>query len=100
MTTDHDPVLDEGRPIRLVPVAPGVWRVLLGSAVMTLGPLFGFLIGTMLGTERETLGMSPIYLFLFLGFFAAGLGLGVVLLGIRRILRDQLLNQSNEDEQP
>jgi hypothetical protein len=89
MTTDRDPVLDEGRPIRLIPVAPGVWLVLLGSGVMTLGPLFGFLIGTMLGTNRETLGMSPIFFFLFIGFLVAGVGLGVALLGVRRILRDQ-----------
>ena len=62
---------------------------ILGGGVTVLGPLFGFLIGTILGTERETLGMSPIFLFLLLGFLVAGAGLGVAMLGIRRILRSR-----------
>lgn len=86
MSSDSDPLSEGGRPIRLTPVAPGFWLVLLGAAVMVLGPLFGFLVGTILGTEDETLGMTPLYLFLFLGFLVAGLGLGVLLLGVRRVL--------------
>ncbi|WP_238008565.1 hypothetical protein KZZ52_31810 [Dactylosporangium sp. AC04546] len=82
-----DPGTEPGRPIRLTPVAPGVWLVILGGGVTVLGPLFGFLTGTILGAERKTLGMSPIFLFLFLGFLVAGAGLGVALLGVRRILR-------------
>ena len=88
MNTDLDP--EKGRPIRLTPVAPGVWQVILGAGVTVLGPLFGFLTGTILGTERETLGMSPIFLFLFLGFLVAGAGLGTAILGIRRILRSRM----------
>ncbi|HEX5993795.1 MAG TPA: hypothetical protein VFY84_01500 [Jiangellales bacterium] len=87
MSSDSGPMPEGGRPIRLTPVAPGFWLVLLGAGVMVLGPLFGFLIGTILGTDDETLGMSPLYLFLFLGFVVAGVGLGVLLLGVRRILR-------------
>ncbi|MEV0133312.1 hypothetical protein AB0H83_33220 [Dactylosporangium sp. NPDC050688] len=89
MPTDPDPSPQPGRPIELTPVAPGVWPLILGGAVTVLGPLFGFLIGTILGTERETLGMSPIFLFLFLGFFVAGAGIAVALLGLRRILRNR-----------
>jgi hypothetical protein len=87
MTSDLDPGPEKGRPIQLIPVPPGVWLVILGGGVMVLGPLFGFLIGTVLGTEGETLGMSPIFLFLFLGFLVAGAGLGIAMLGVRRILR-------------
>jgi hypothetical protein len=90
MTTDLDPGPERGRPIRLIPVAPGVWLVILGGGVTVLGPLFGFLIGTVLGTERETLGMSPIFLFLFLGFLVAGAGLGIGIVGVRRLLRGRL----------
>jgi hypothetical protein len=90
MTTDLDPGPGTGRPIQLTPVAPGVWLVILGGGVTVLGPLFGFLTGTILGTERETLGMSPIYLFLFLGFLVAGAGLGTAILGARRILRSRM----------
>ena len=89
MTTDLDPGPEKGRPIRLTPVAPGVWLVLLGGGVLVLGPLFGFLIGTILGTEGEILGMSPMFLFLFLGFLVAGAGLGTATLGVRRILRSR-----------
>ena len=87
-TPEPDPLDSEGRQIRLVPLAPGIWTVLLGAGAMVLGPLFGFLVGTMRGVNRTTWGMSPIFFFLFLGFMVAGLGLGVVLLGIRRILRN------------
>ena len=89
MTTDLDSSSEKGRPIRLIPVPPGVWLVIIGAGVTVLGPLFGFLIGTILGTEGETLGMSPIFLFLFLGFLAGGVGLGIALLGVRRILRSR-----------
>ncbi len=85
-TTDPRPLNDAGRQIRLVPTAPGVWWVLLGAGAMTLGPLFGFLVGTVVGVDQKTLGMAPIFFFLFLGFMVAGLGLGAVLLGVRRLL--------------
>jgi len=90
MNTNLDPVPEKGRPIHLTPVAPGVWQVILGGGVMVLGPLFGFLIGTILGTEGEALGMSPIFLFLFLGFLVAGAGLCIAILGIRRFLRSRM----------
>lgn len=89
MTTELDPTPKKGRPIQLTPVPPGVWLVILGSGVAVLAPLFGFLTGTILGTEGKTLGMSPIFLFLFLGFLIAGAGLGIAILGIRRILRSR-----------
>lgn len=87
MITDLDS--QEGRQIRLIPIAPGTWLVILGGGVMVLGPLFGFLIGTVLGTEGQTLGVRPIFLFLFLGFLVAGVGLGIAILGARRILRNR-----------
>jgi hypothetical protein len=90
LNTDLQPRPEKGRPIRLTPVAPGVWLVVLGGGVMVLGPLFGFLIGTILGTEGETLGISPIFLFLFLGFLVAGTGLGIAILGVRRLLRSRM----------
>jgi hypothetical protein len=89
MTSDLDRGSEGGRPIRLTPVAPGVWLVILGGGVTVLAPLFGFLIGTVLGAEKETFGLSSIFLFLFLGFLVAGAGLGIALLGVRRILRNR-----------
>lgn len=89
MATDLDPRPEDGRPIQLTPVPPGVWLVVLGSGVSVLAPLFGFLVGSMLGDQSETLGVSPIFLFLFLGFLVAGAGLGIAFLGVRRILRNR-----------
>jgi hypothetical protein len=89
MTADLDPAPEQGRQIRLTPVAPGFWPILLGSGVMVLGPLFGFLIGTILGPDEQALGMSAIFLFLFLGFLVAGVGLGIAILGVRRLLRSR-----------
>ncbi len=88
-TTDSDPLDEQGRQVRLVPLTAGIWMVLLGCGAMVLGPLFGFLVGTMLGTDWQTLGMNSIFFFLFLGFMVAGLGLGVALLGARRMLQNR-----------
>lgn len=87
MTIDHEPDLNEvGRQIQLLPVPPGFWSIVMGAGAMTLGPLFGFLIGTMIGTEPELAGMNAIFLSLFVGFIVAGVGLGAVLLGVRTVL--------------
>ncbi|WP_220144885.1 hypothetical protein [Actinoplanes hulinensis] len=87
MATGRDSGPEKGRPIQLIPVLPGVWLIILGAGVAVLGPLFGFLVGSILGAQEETFGMNSIYLFLFLGFLVAGAGLGTALLGVRRVLR-------------
>ena len=89
MSTDRDLSSVQGRPIELTPVPRGVWLVILGGGVAALAPLFGFLIGSILGTEDEPLGMTSIFLFLFLGFVVAGVGVGIAILGVRRVLRDR-----------
>jgi hypothetical protein len=89
MTTSNQSDLDEaGRQIHLVPLAPGMWTVILGCGVMVLGPLFGFLFGSMLGSDQLVWGMNAIYACLFFGFLVAGVGLFAALLGVRRILLD------------
>lgn len=79
----------KGRQIRLVPLPPGSWTVLLGCGAMLLGPLFGFLVGGTLDTSWETFGMDPIAFFLFVGFLVAGVGAAIALLGVRRLLRNR-----------
>ena len=79
----------KGRQIRLVPLPRGSWTVILGGFAMFLGPLFGFLFGATLDTAWESFGMNPISFFLFVGFLVAGLGAGVALIGVRRLLRDR-----------
>lgn len=88
MTTDPDPTA-AGRQITLTPVPPGIWLIIGGGAAAALGPLFGFLIGSMIGSTTDTSDLSPIYLFLFAGIALGGLGVAAVLLGIRRVIRDK-----------
>lgn len=88
MTTNPDSTTSApGRPITLTPVPPGVWLIVGGSVVAALGPLFGFLIGSMLGSATESADLSPIYLCLFAGIALGGLGIAAVLLGVRQVIR-------------
>lgn len=81
---DHIPA---GRPIRLVPVAPGFWAVALGVSVAALAPLFGFLIGV--GSKRPSDPdlINPIYVGLLIGVIVGGLGVISAVLGSVRIWR-------------
>jgi asparagine N-glycosylation enzyme membrane subunit Stt3 len=78
-----------GRQVTLTPVPPGTWLIIGGGVVAALGPLFGFLIGSMLGSTTDTGDLGPIYLFLFAGIVLGGLGVVAVLLGVRRVIRDR-----------
>lgn len=96
MTSDPDPTRTQppsqpdgkaGRPVVLTPVPPGLWLVIGGGVVAALGPLFGFLIGTIMGSGTEVADLEPIYLFLFLGLLVGALGVGMIILGARRLYR-------------
>lgn len=90
MTTDPDPTPTAvGRQIMLTPVPPGTWLIIGGGVVAALGPLFGFLVGSMLGSTTDTGDLSPIYIFLFAGIALGGLGVGAALLGARRVIGER-----------
>jgi hypothetical protein len=89
MTTDPELTTSAGRPVTLTPVPPGVWLIIGGGVVAAFGPLFGFLIGSMIGSTTDTGDLSPIYLFLFAGIAIGGLGVGAALLGARRMIKDR-----------
>jgi hypothetical protein len=72
--------IQPGRPVRLVPTPVGFWRLVLGLFITTLGPLFGFLYGSMRGADPDA-AIPPMYLGLFVGFVVGGLGLGMALMG-------------------
>ena len=95
MTSNPEPTTPEsttsapagsGRPIELVPVQPGFWLIIGGGAAAALGPLFGFLIGSMIGTDTDTGEVSPQFLALFAGIVVGGLGVGSILRGVRRLV--------------
>lgn len=90
MTTDPElhqstPDLGAGRPVVLQPMPPGWWLVIGGTVLAALGPLFGFLIGSMIG-EGDGDGMDPIQLWLLLGFLAGAVGVAMALMGGYTIL--------------
>jgi hypothetical protein len=89
MSTDPDlHGIAPGRQIHLEPVRPGVWLIIGGAVIAILGPLFGFLVGSMIGIA-DGADLDAIYLYLFVGIVVGGLGVAVLLLGVRRVLRDR-----------
>lgn len=85
---DPDAVPAPGRPVRLVPVAPGFWMVAIGVVIAALAPLFGFLVGVMSGRPvGETAAISPLYWGLFSGVVIGGLGVVLALAGGYRLIR-------------
>lgn len=103
MTTDSNldtgtPV-ERGRQVTLTPVPPGIWLIIGGGIVAALGPLFGFLIGSMIGSTTDEDELSPIYLCLFAGIVLGGLGVLAVLLGVRRVIQDRRDQATAEGQQ-
>ena len=81
MSTDPELTASSaGRQVKLTPVPPGFWLIIGGGLVAALGPMFGFLIGSVIGSTTDRDDLSPIYLFLFGGIVIGGLGVGAVLL--------------------
>ena len=72
--TDEQTLLSRGRQIRLEPMPPGLWGVVLGVGLAMLAPLAGFLIGSILGVGDGT-GLSPLVVWLTVGIAIGGVGL-------------------------
>lgn len=99
MTTDPDNGDDiasasAGRPVVLEPMPAGWWLVIGGVVLAALGPLFGFLVGAMIG-EGDGKGLDPIQIWLLVGFLLGGVGVVMALIGgytivERRRSEDQL----------
>ncbi|HET6667314.1 MAG TPA: hypothetical protein VFG98_08555 [Intrasporangium sp.] len=85
MSTDPDPRDDvgqpsSGRPVVLEPMPPGWWMVVGGTVLAALAPLFGFLVGSMVG-EGDGEGLDPIQAWLLVGFLVGGVGVAMALMG-------------------
>lgn len=88
MTTDPDTraeLSNTGRPIVLEPLPPGWWPVIGGTVLAALGPLFGFLVGSMIG-QGDGEGLSPLLLSLLGGFLLGAVGIAAALWGVYTIL--------------
>lgn len=84
---DDHPALEPGRRIELTPVPPGGSLLVLGVVLAVLGPLGGFLAGSMVESGSTSQRVSPMFLYLFAGFVLGGLGLVVAGLGGLRLFR-------------
>lgn len=88
MSHTGDDTIAPGRPVRLVPTAPGFWMTLLGACLAAVAPLFGFLLGSMRGRPDANLAMDPIYLGLFGGVLVGAVGVLLAVLGGVRLWRN------------
>ncbi|MHA7861897.1 hypothetical protein ACX1DX_11050 [Tessaracoccus sp. Y36] len=95
--TDLDPVVT-GRPVRLVPTAPGFWMLTLGVCIAALAPLLGFLLGVMRQRPQEDVLFSPLYIGLFVGVLVGGAGVVLAVLGGIRLWRHLRHARNLEDE--
>lgn len=73
-----------GRPVLLEPAPKGLWWVLLGGFVAALAPLFGFLVGVMVGPDFEA-PLPPMYGGLLFGFIVSAGGLLATAYGARTL---------------
>jgi hypothetical protein len=99
MTTDPETRADTspraGRPIVLEPLPAGWWRVIGGTVLAALGPLFGFLVGSMVGIGD---GSDPLLAWLLVGFLVGGVGIALALLGARTVYRNRAVEAPESGE--
>lgn len=76
-----------GRDIVLKPLPPGLWWVILGAVTAALGPLGGFLVGSIIGVGDPNAEVNPMFISLFVGILVGGVGILVAILGVLRLLR-------------
>lgn len=89
--------LEPGRHIVLEPLPAGMWQILLGAIAAVLGPLFGFLAGSIMGKGEPDAAVNPMFLALFIGIMIGGIGTVVALLGVLRLLRRQARTDADEE---
>lgn len=81
---------------------PGVRAMVLGSLLAVLAPLAGFLGGSMVGDAGSAAGLSPLFLWMFVGLLVGGVGGVIAILGALRWTRTRHDNDSAQAraEQP
>lgn len=79
--------VEPGRDIVLQPLPPGLWSIILGAVVAALGPLGGFLMGSIIGVGDPDAQVNPMFLALLIGILIGGVGAAVAILGGLRLAR-------------
>lgn len=85
MSSQSEMPAHSGRRVVLEPLPRGWWPVIGGTLLAALGPLFGFLVGSMIG-PGDGEGLSPLLLSLLGGFLVGGVGVLAALWGIYTIV--------------
>lgn len=85
---EHDVPIAPGRPVILTPTPSGFRRLLLGSVIALLAPLFGILIGSSIGRGDSFTNMQPMYWGFFVGGLIGGAALLVAASGALALWRD------------
>ena len=67
----------------------GLKVIISGAILLFLAPLAGFLGGTMVGSPDSATDLDPMFLWLFVGMVAGGVGGAIALVGVLRWLRSQ-----------
>jgi hypothetical protein len=67
--------------------ARAVQLIVLGSVLAVLGPLFGFLAGSMIGVSRELGEFDAMFVAMFVGLLLGGVGAVLAGLGLLRYAR-------------
>ncbi|WP_127129927.1 hypothetical protein [Georgenia sp. SYP-B2076] len=68
---------------------PGVHRIIVGTVIAVLAPLFGFLVGSMTGATSQRDALQGLYLWLVGGIVLGGIGAMVAFVGALRLLRSR-----------
>ncbi|WP_207345256.1 hypothetical protein [Arthrobacter sp. E3] len=76
---------------------PGLKMIVIGAIILFLAPLAGFLGGTMIGSPASETSLDPMFLWLFVGMVAGGVGGAIVLLGVLRWLRSKPNDSDGSD---
>ena len=84
-TAGAGPTTRDPSPTRPAPGEPwdtrGLRRVVIGSIIAVLGPLFGFLAGSMVGMSPDGRGADPMFLWMFAGLAVGAAGAFLAFLG-------------------
>jgi hypothetical protein len=65
---------------------PGIHRIVIGTAIAVLAPLFGFLGGSVVGAEGDD-SVQPLFFWLVGGIIVGGVGALIAVLGGIRLFR-------------
>ena len=73
-----------------------VRMMVLGSVLAVLGPLGGFLAGSMIGLSKELGEFDAMFIAMFSGLFLGGIGAVVAGLGLLRYARHDAVDEASQ----